>query len=128
MRGHAAGAITQADITRRARELALIRSNSEEFTDEDLRRAELELTGGAEQPDIDDDEQTQFTATRDPSDPVGDHGSQTIHANQEDDEQTAPERLAQQGVDEAQHDLMIEARRRAEETSVPDPERPGSKP
>jgi hypothetical protein len=128
VRGRATGAITAADIERRARELALIRRGDERYNEEDLRRAERELMGDTDLPDVDDDENTPYAANRDPSEPISNHGFQHVMPGQEGDEQTAPERLAQQGVDEAQHDQMVESRRRSPDVDVPDPERPGSKP
>jgi hypothetical protein len=112
LRGKAAGGITAADILRRARELVALRGGKEDPTDEDMAEAERELLGSSDDPPTStEDAGTPVAATRDPSEPVTDRGAR-VPITEEDDETTAAERLALQGVDEAQQDQMVEAQRK----------------
>jgi hypothetical protein len=110
LRGRAAGGITQRDVQRRARELSLLRTGSEDYTAEDIEDAERELMLGHDPATMTDDEPTFASATRDPSDPLATQGEMydTVATA---DENADPERLAVQGVEEAQHDQMVEARK-----------------
>jgi hypothetical protein len=114
LRGRAAGGITQADVQRRARELSLIRTGHENYTADDIDAAEHELIFGTGPAAMTDDAESSVSANRDPSDPLSEHG--TMEARRESaEENTTPEKLALQGVEEAQHDQMVEARRQKTE-------------
>lgn len=108
--GLSAGGITKADIERRARELALIRTGGEDYSEEDLAAAARELLG-ARAPAMVDDAVADAGLSRDPSEPPSDRGTMAPTVEPP-DENVAPERLALQGVEEAQHEQMVADRRR----------------
>ena len=108
--GREAGAITTADIDRRAQEIADIRGHGEKFTKEDVEQARRELFGTDVTEPRDDPAHPELSITRDPSDPVAVRGEQHTDMN-EPDENENPARLAQQGVNEATHDQMVAASR-----------------
>jgi len=110
LRGRAAGGITQADVQRRARELSLIRTGSEDYTTEDLAAAERELMIGHDPATTTDDAHSALSASRDPSDPIAD-GGDMLEPTETADENTTPEKLVVQGVEEAQHDQMVAAQK-----------------
>ena len=111
-RGAEIGGITKADIERRAAELCLIRTGHEKYTDDDLRAAERELYGDNTPASTVEDADSEVFVTRDPSEPRGIPGHQQAQvAPDEDEENEEPERLVIQGIEEAQHDLMVRARR-----------------
>jgi hypothetical protein len=112
LRGRAAGGITQADVQRRARELSLLRTGSENYTAEDIEDAERELMIGRDPATMTDDAESSLSANRDPSDPLADRGEMNDRLEPP-DENAAPERLAVQGVEEAQHDQMVTAQHQA---------------
>lgn len=110
--GQGSGTIGARDIERRARELAAIDGRSgADINDDDLARARADLLG-TQLPDtqVEDDDASR-AATRDPSEPVSDSGHEVI-LREGPDEEKAVERLALEGVEEAQHDQMLAARRR----------------
>lgn len=110
--GAGRGGITEADIERRARELAAIdgRTGADPTVD-DLARARLELTGTDLPPTTGDDAEAEIGISRDPSEPPSNTGHQ-VPDNEGTDEQKAVERLTEEGVEEAQHEQMLAARRR----------------
>jgi hypothetical protein len=110
--GQGSGGITAADIERRAREIAAIDGRtSSEPTPEDREKAVAELTGQTVHPTLNDDGQSAGAITRDPSDvPV--YFNNQKPPVQDIDEQESVERLALEGVEEAQHDQMVAARNR----------------
>ncbi len=120
--GDQADEITREAIERRAVELAVIDGRTaEQVTEEDRRRGRLELQG-AHLPDATtDDAPASGGLSRDPAEPRSLAGSRAPLRSGP-DEQEAPERLALEGVEEAQHDQMLAARRRSPDT--PPPSRP----
>lgn len=98
-------------LEQRARELAEIRGAGHRFTEEDLEQARREIRGDALPLSSPEDAVGETGLGRDPSDPPAQHGHQ-VEDMPADDEQEASTRLAEEGVDEAQHDLMLAARRR----------------
>jgi hypothetical protein len=111
--GRGTGGIGSADIERRARELADIDGRSgAEITRADLARAEAELMGTALPPTTMEDDETDAAISRDPSEPISINGHE-IPLREGPDEEKAVERLALEGVEEAQHEQMLAARRRA---------------
>jgi hypothetical protein len=110
--GQGAGGISRADIERRARELADIDGRSgAEITDQDLARARAELHGNTLPETTVEDSEANVGLTRDPSEPPSNSGREAT-VREGHDEEKAVERLTLEGVDEAQHDQMIAARRR----------------
>jgi hypothetical protein len=113
VRGEGVSGFSQADIERRARELALI-DNRTEPTEEDRTRALAEY-GDRHLPDaVNEDAESMQSMSRDPSDPPVDRGRQAPEYGVE-DEKTALENLALEGVEEAQHEQRLEARRNIDE-------------
>lgn len=116
VRGSAAGGITKADIERRARELALIRGVPNEVTDADRQQARRELIGGETPAPSDEEARVAAVVSRDPSEPPEIAPEERpAGGGNADDEEAMVERLALQGVEEAQHDQMVQARKRREE-------------
>jgi hypothetical protein len=108
--GHGAGGITNADIDRRAFEIAAINGRLSPGQ-EDREAAIAELTGQTVHPTLNDDGLSMGAITRDPSqEPVYFHNQKG--ATQDIDEQETVERLALEGVEEAQHDQMVAAHNR----------------
>lgn len=100
-------------IEQRARELAETRGAGHRFTQEDLDQARRELRGQDLPVRSPQNDQAESGASRDPSEPLSQRGHQ-IPDVPADDEQDAAARLAKEGVDEAQHDLSLAARRKRE--------------
>lgn len=109
--GHGAGGITRADVLQRARELALIDERATaDPSPEYIAQAEAELTGQTIRPTLHDDGLSVGAITHDPSDETAfiENRSGVSHDS---DEEEMVERLTLEGVDEAQHEQMIAARR-----------------
>lgn len=122
LRGRAGGGITQADVQRRARELALFRTGAENYTAEDLETAELELMAGSDPAAMTGDGEAAVIATPDPSDPVG-HPGEMYDVAMVPEENTSAEKPALQAVEEAQHDTVVEGHRVRRGTSAIAPRR-----
>jgi hypothetical protein len=108
LRGKGVGGFSPEDLERRARELALI-DNRTEVNDDDRLRARAEFMD-QELPDaLNEDAETMQSMSRDPSDPLVDRGHQVPEYGTQ-DEETDLQKMALEGVEEAQHDQMIESR------------------
>ena len=111
--GKGAGDLTDGDVEVRAREIAIIRGRSaDEVTEEDRAEAWAELDGQLLPGTSTSDQEARGVLSRDPSEPLGDTGHQVVTAGASDDEEDALERLATEGVEEAQHDQMLASRER----------------
>lgn len=110
--GHGSGGITRGDIERRARELATIDGRSgAQPTEDDLARAQAELLGLNLPATTMEDEEARAAVSRDPSEPASIRGREAV-TQEGPDEEKAVERMALEGVEEAQHEQMLAARRR----------------
>lgn len=110
--GKSVSEITDEAISARARELALIDGRStDEVTDEDYENSYAELRGERIPDTTLDDAIASGGLTRDPSEPVSITGTQAPEQNEPEDQEVM-ERLVLEGVEEAQHDQMLAARRR----------------
>ncbi|MBW8780426.1 MAG: hypothetical protein JF599_00855 [Verrucomicrobia bacterium] len=110
--GSETGEITAELIERRAREIAVIDGRSpDEVTVTDRLQAKRELSGESLPPTTQEDAVSTGALSRDPSEPPSIPGRQVPLQNEADD-QDVTERLAVEGVEEAQHDQMLAARRR----------------
>lgn len=110
-RGAGAGVFSPKDVDQRAREIALIEGRTVPRRD-DHKRALGELRGRDLPPLSDSDGAGSGGMTRDPSQPVTQFGRE--QPNREGpDEQKVMERLVTEGVEEAQHEQMVEAERKA---------------
>jgi hypothetical protein len=113
IRGKGVSGFSQGDIERRAKELALI-DNRTVANDEDRERARAEFRDRDLPDAVNEDAQSMQSMSRDPSDPISDRGRQAPEYGG-DDEKTALEHLALEGVEEAQHDQMLAARNNVDE-------------
>ena len=110
--GRGTGGIGEDDILRRARELAEIDGRSEEDPSEDhLARARAELMGLSLPATTVEDADATGALSRDPSEPLSIPGHES-KTGEGPDEEKAIERLALEGVEEAQHEQMLASRRR----------------
>ena len=122
VRGQGVGGFSDADLERRARELALI-DNRAEPNDGDRSRARAEFLDQDLPDTVNEDAETMQSLSRDPSDPMVDRGHQVPEYGGQ-DEDTDLQRIALEGVEEAQHDQMVESRNFVDE---PHRSRPGRK-
>ena len=111
VRGRETGEITEDMIEQRAREIAEIngRSPDEIFAD-DRAAAREELMGQRLPATTEEDGQSIGELSRDPSNPPAYYGK-AARATENSDEENSLERIVLEGVEEAQHDQMLEARR-----------------
>lgn len=110
--GQGTGELTDDMVETRAREIAVIHGRSaERVSEEDRAEAWAELQGERLPDTTDSDGESAGALTRDPSEPVSVPGRQVPNLEPE-DESGAIERLATEGVEEAQHDQMLAARER----------------
>ncbi|AHF93291.1 hypothetical protein OPIT5_26820 [Opitutaceae bacterium TAV5] len=118
--GKRADEVTAEAIELRARELALIDGRSAaQVTDGDRRRSRLELRGDHLPEGTLADAEGTGGISRDPAEPADNPGRE-VPSQDEPDEQATSERLAIEGVEEAQHDQMLAARRRDRRRSGPE--------
>jgi hypothetical protein len=104
------GLPSNADIERRAKEIARIEGHG--VVREDDRRRATEELGGNDIPPLGDEEaEGTSSLSRDPSEPASTPGRQ-IPDQENEEEQFTTERLVAEGVSEAEHDQMLAARRR----------------
>ena len=111
--GKGVGGFSENDLERRARELALIDGRTD-VTEEDRESALAEFRDLHLPDAVNEDEDTMQSMSRDPSDPMTDRGRQVPNRGG-DDEKTALEHLALEGVEEAQHEQMVQARNDVDE-------------
>ena len=113
--GMGLGAPTPEQVEARAREIALIdERDPNEFTDADWNQARRELLGETMPPPPEESEEAakmeeEWEVTPD------DRGRKVNRPGAEDDEETVGEQLVTDGVEEAIHDQMLEARREERE-------------
>jgi hypothetical protein len=124
LHGSGVSGFSPEDIERRARELALI-DNRTEVTDQDRERARNEFQDLNLPDAINEDAESMQSMSRDPSDPLVDRGHQAPEYGG-DDEKTALEKMALEGVEEAQHEQMLEARNSIDEPLRSRPKRRSS--
>lgn len=111
--GKGVGLVAPEDIERRAKELALI-DNRDVPNDEDRTRARAEFLARDLPATVNEDADSMQSMSRDPSDPPADRGRQVPEYGG-DDEKNALERLALEGVEEAQHEQMVASRNNVDE-------------
>jgi hypothetical protein len=110
---HDAGAgLPSLDVMeQRAQELAVIGGRAaSHYTDEDFRQAKLELTPEAE-PDDEEMEERALPFEPGSGEVLGGRESQAVNFGS-DDECVIGEELIREGMDEALHDEMLEARKK----------------
>ncbi len=112
LHGRGIGDLNDEDVEKRAREIAAIRGQpANRITDDDRRQALAELHGETLPETTDSDGESRGALTRDPSEPVAISGRRTANHEGDDDTESV-ERLATEGVEEAQHDQMLASRAR----------------
>lgn len=121
VRGQGVSGFSDADIERRARELALI-ENRAEVNDTDREQARVEFRDRHLPDAVNEDADSMQSMSRDPSDPITNRGRQAPEYGLQ-DEKTDLEHLALEGVEEAQHEQMIAARNNVDQPL----RRPGKK-
>lgn len=110
--GRPVGEVTDDDIEQRAREIAIINGRDPgAVSDDDRAQARDELSGRSVPDTTTEDDQSIGTLSRDPSNPPAFAGKATPNFF-EPNEQEELEHLVLDGVEEAQHDQMLEARKR----------------
>lgn len=110
LHGNGLGVPSPATVERRAREIALIdERNPDEFTEEDWRQAKNELLGlaGPHAPEVDDEVEGELSERDDIPGASGHRSPKNAFA----DEEAVGEELVTDGIEEAAHDQMVEARR-----------------
>lgn len=111
--GKGVSGFSEADLERRALEIALIENRSE-AGDADRARALAEFQDRDLPDAVNEDADSMQSMSRDPSDPLVDRGRQVPEYGN-DDEKAALERMALEGVEEAQHEQMVESRNNIDE-------------
>lgn len=107
------GVASAQDIETRAQELALIDGRTH-VTDADRLHARAEFQDRDLPDAVTEDADSMQSMSRDPSDPLVERGRRApTHAGV--DEDTALENLALEGVEEAQHEQMLESRQNIDE-------------
>jgi hypothetical protein len=106
------GTVTPEMVQRRAEEIALINGrSSNQVLESDFRQAKEELIG--QEPVASADEGNEPLPESKRWDPIPASVGRAATRVEPDDEQAVPERLVEEGVDEAEHDIMVEATREA---------------
>jgi hypothetical protein len=113
LHGQGTGDLTNDDVEKRAREIAVIRGRAaENLSEDDRAEAWAELNGERLPGTSSSNQDAVGGLSRDPSEPLSDPGHEVVTSPPEEDETDARERLATEGVEEAQHDQMLAARER----------------
>lgn len=113
LHGRGTGDLTNDDVEKRAAEIAVIRGRSaERISEDDRAEAWAELNGELLPGTSGSNRDAVGGLSRDPSEPMSDSGHEVVTTAPEADETEARERLATEGVEEAQHDQMLAARER----------------
>jgi hypothetical protein len=101
------GTVTREMVERRARELAIINGRApNEFTEADWSEARREMLGEEDSEIAREDEET-VAALKTWDEPPGTTGHE-VGSKPAPDEQTFSEQLVQEGLDEANHDKMLQ--------------------
>lgn len=112
--GRPASEITDDDVEQRARELAVIQGRNPDEITNDLRvQARDELLGHSAPDSTAQDDESIGRISRDPSNPPDIYAKQKPNFS-EPSEQDELEHMVLDGVEEAQHDQMLEARKKRE--------------
>lgn len=105
------GTVTREMVIERAQEMALINGRDpNHFTKDDYLEAKHELTGDT----TTEGEETDFIATLTTWDEAPGDSGHPVRKNELADEQTVAEQLVEEGVNEAEHEQMVEASRQQE--------------
>lgn len=114
MHGNGLGAPTPEQVEARAREIALIDEREpDKFTDEDWNQARRELHGEIQSQSGEDENATRMEEEWEVT--PDDHGRRVPRPGVDENEETVGEHLVADGIEEASHDQMLEARREERE-------------
>src|SRR6202022_4887682 len=112
LHGKGMGVPSPEDIERRAREIAMIdERDPDEFTDADWNQAREELMGRLEIPPPPEETKQTAELTDDWYVAAPSRGHRAPRPGTEEEEETVGEQLVTDGVEEATHDQMLEARK-----------------
>lgn len=112
LHGQGTGDLTDDEVEKRAGEIATIRSGSaDRISENDRQEAWAELQGELLPATTDTNGESLGALSRDPSESVAISGRHISNHEGENDS-SARELLATEGVEEAQHDQMLAARQR----------------
>jgi hypothetical protein len=109
LHGNGLGVPSPETVEKRAREIAMIdERDPDEFTEADWRQAKNELLGvtGAHAPEVDDDVDEELSERDD----IPGASGHRMPKNGFEDEEAVGEELVSDGIEEAAHDQMLEAR------------------
>jgi hypothetical protein len=107
--GHGLGTVTEAMVLKRARELALINGRTEhQVLESDIQEARRELTSTVSEPVSTPAEEIP---EEDRWEAVADNSGHEVEPLPTPDEQTFAEKLVEEGLEESQHERMVEATR-----------------
>ena len=110
MHGNGVGAPSPEEVEKRAREIAMIdERNPNEFTDADWAQARLELLGAAHP--LPPEETEQNAELVEEWEVVANNTGHRVARGGLTEEETLGEQLVTDGIEEATHDQMLEARR-----------------
>jgi len=111
LHGNGMGVPSPDEVERRAREIAMIdERNPDEFTDADWNQARLELMGRLEHPAPPEETEQNAQVTEEWNVVASSTGHRAPRPGVEEDE-TLGEHLVTDGLEEAAHDQMLEARK-----------------
>lgn len=108
-------------VEARARELAEIDGLDADQVNEGHRQQAREELSGAADPDVPNDDEGLEAGLINEDDVLGESGGATLpatNAAQSGDEQTIGESLYTEGIDEADHDRMVESRRQERQDEI----------
>ncbi len=108
VRGKGVSGFSESDLQRRAEEIARI-ENRDDPTESDRAKALAEFRDRNLPDAVNEDADSMQSLSRDPSEPLSDRGHQVPEYGT-DDEKAALEKMALEGVEEAQHEQMLESR------------------
>ncbi len=112
LHGNGMGVPSPEEVEKRAREIAMIdERNADEFTDADWNQAREELMGRLEIPPPPEETKQTAALTDDWYVAAPSRGHRAPRSGLDEEEETVGEQLVTDGVEEASHDQMLEARK-----------------
>lgn len=109
MHGSGMGVATEADIEKRARELAELDDRSpDQVTDEDRIRARKELRGENLETSVGGERESHADVPRNPGEPAAKHGKAAPRTEEPDEQQFMEEEI-KEGVRAAEHERSVRA-------------------
>jgi len=104
------GTVTSETVVERAREIALINGRGpNHYNQEDFMEAKRELTGAV--PDTDSEDEADLVAGLVTWDESPDAAGHSVEKEVAEDEQACAAQLAEEGLEEAEHEQMVEGAR-----------------